>query len=91
MEAMEEASVAAVNGPKMTVVSGRQELVDQVVKSLGCGHKALKVSHGFHSPLMKPMLEAFRKEVAGVTLEKPKGVRFISTVTGKEVTWLEKH
>ncbi|CAJ1416737.1 unnamed protein product [Effrenium voratum] len=76
-------SVGAVNGPKMTVVSGRQDLVKRVVEATGAGNKELNVSHAFHSPLMNPMLDAFRKEAASVKLAKP-NVRFISTVTGKE-------
>ncbi|CAL1148755.1 unnamed protein product [Cladocopium goreaui] len=86
-EGQAEVSVGAVNGPKMTVVSGRQDLVDAVVKATGAGNKALNVSHAFHSSLMNPMLEAFRKEASTVALSPPKdGVRFISTVTGKEET-----
>ncbi|CAK9055131.1 unnamed protein product [Durusdinium trenchii] len=82
-----QVSVAAVNGPKMTVVSGRLDLVEAVVKATGAGNKALNVSHGFHSPMMQPMLDAFRQEASSVTFSKPAGgVRFISTVTGKEET-----
>ncbi|CAE7941878.1 ppsD, partial [Symbiodinium necroappetens] len=77
-----QVSVAAVNGPKMTVVSGRTDLVKQVVQSTGAGNKELNVSHAFHSPLMEPMLESFRTEVSSAKLSAPK-VRFLSTVTGK--------
>ena len=78
-----EVAVAAVNGPKMTVVSGRKADVDKVVADTGATGKALTVSHGFHSPMMTPALAPFQKEADTVTFGVPK-VRFFSTLKGKE-------
>ena len=60
-------SLAAVNGPSSVVVAGEETdvlAVVEVFKAKGVRTKQLKVSHAFHSPLMEPMLEGFRK-VAG--------------------------
>ncbi|CAK0879996.1 unnamed protein product [Prorocentrum cordatum] len=82
----QDVAIAGVNGPKLCVVSGRSKTVTKVVEATGAGNRALNVSHGFHSPLMAPMLAAFRQEVSKVNLSEPKGCRFVSTVTGKEVS-----
>ncbi|MFE1409124.1 SDR family NAD(P)-dependent oxidoreductase, partial [Streptomyces sp. NPDC058770] len=68
------ASVAAVNGPRATVISGTGEVVEEVAAQLAArGHRTrrLKVSHAFHSPLMDPMLEEFRQVLAGVEFHTP--------------------
>ncbi|CAJ1367639.1 unnamed protein product [Effrenium voratum] len=80
-----QVSVAAVNGPQLTVVSGCRAVVKKVVEATGANHRELKVSHAFHSPLMAPMLDAFRREMSGTQFGQPK-VAFISTVTGQEET-----
>ena len=80
-----EIAVAGVNGPKLTVVSGRSAVVEKVVTAVGAGNRALNVSHAFHSPMMNPMLKDFKKLVSAAKLSKPEGVKFISTVTGKDI------
>jgi len=78
-------SVAAVNGPKMTVISGRKEVVDKVAETSGVTSRPLTVSHAFHSPLMQPMLKDFRSEVDKVSMSALK-VPFFSTLLGREAT-----
>eukprot|EP00438_Fugacium_kawagutii_P013937 Skav203403 [mRNA] locus=scaffold1743:103349:113081:- [translate_table: standard] len=75
-------SVAAVNGPKMTVISGRKEVVSE---ASGVTSRPLTVSHAFHSPLMQPMLAEFRAEVSKVSTSALK-LPFFSTLLGREAT-----
>jgi amino acid adenylation domain-containing protein len=83
-----EISIAAVNGPEHTVISGLRESVDAVCAILeaeGIRVKALNVSHGFHSPLTEPLLEDFRKAAREVNFSKPE-IGFISNLTGLPVS-----
>ncbi|MEM1290631.1 MAG: acyltransferase domain-containing protein, partial [Cyanobacteria bacterium P01_H01_bin.162] len=83
----EDVVIAAVNGPELCAVSGTeaaiatfQSLLD--TKNIPC--QRLQTSHGFHSPLMEPMLEPYRVAVQQVALQPPQ-IPFISNVTG---TWV---
>ncbi|MDC0676172.1 type I polyketide synthase [Sorangium atrum] len=80
-----EVSVAAVNGPSETVVSGARGAVTAVVEALGArGVKGrwLNVSHAFHSPLMAPMVEAFERAASKVKMTAPQR-KLIANVTGR--------
>ncbi|MGK5534367.1 acyltransferase domain-containing protein, partial [Streptomyces sp. URMC 129] len=76
-------SIAAVNGPASVVVSGEEQAVAEV--TAGWRTKRLSVSHAFHSPLMEPMLAAFRAELESVSFGVP-SIPFVSTVTGRLVS-----
>nr|AQW44888.1 polyketide synthase [Corallococcus coralloides] len=78
-------SIAAVNGPEDTVISGEREAVNAIASALqaeGLKTRRLTVSHAFHSPLMDPMLEAFEREARKVSFRAPR-IRFASNVTGQ--------
>ncbi|SOE07391.1 type I polyketide synthase [Streptomyces sp. Ag109_G2-15] len=83
----DEVAVAAVNGPRSVVLSGTEEHVTRIAEQLaadGRRTRRLTVSHAFHSPLMTPMLEDFRRVVAGLTFHEPR-IPAVSTVTGRPV------
>ena len=61
-------AVAAVNGPLAVVVAGSKAPVAAVVSELGVVGHRLSVSHAFHSPLMEPMMEAYRELVEALDL-----------------------
>ncbi|KJY16222.1 hypothetical protein VR44_40545, partial [Streptomyces katrae] len=84
----DRAGIAAVNGSASVVVSGAAEAVASVTERLsarGRKTKALSVSHAFHSPLMDPMLDAFRTVVDSVSFQAPE-LPVVSTLTGRPVT-----
>ncbi|MGF1429061.1 SDR family NAD(P)-dependent oxidoreductase, partial [Kitasatospora sp. LaBMicrA B282] len=83
--------VAAVNGPRSTVVSGPLEVLDELAShwdEAGVRTRRLRVSHAFHSALMEPMLDDFRRVVEKLTFAAPQ-VPVVSTVTGKPVSGQE--
>ncbi|WP_455771017.1 SDR family NAD(P)-dependent oxidoreductase, partial [Streptomyces erythrochromogenes] len=81
----ESVSIAAVNGPSAVVVSGAVEEVEAIGARFETqGRKAtpLRVSHAFHSPLMDPMLDAFRTVLGGLSFSKP-SIPVVSNLTGE--------
>ncbi|MEM9008579.1 MAG: type I polyketide synthase, partial [Cyanobacteria bacterium P01_F01_bin.86] len=83
-----DVSIAAINGPQSTVISGPiaalQTMVEQFAKA-GVKGKFLSVSHAFHSPLMTPMLAEFEQVAQQISYSLPQ-LKLISNVTGKVVT-----
>jgi acyl transferase domain-containing protein/NADP-dependent 3-hydroxy acid dehydrogenase YdfG/acyl carrier protein len=80
--------VAAVNGPVAVVVSGAERVVDRVAEvwgGRGRRVRRLDVSHGFHSPLMDPMLDEFRDVVRGLSFGEP-SIPIVSNVSGLVAT-----
>ncbi|WP_332961286.1 type I polyketide synthase, partial [Microcoleus sp. AR_TQ3_B6] len=79
------ASIAAVNGPENTVISGAREVVESALeqlKSQGITVQPLQVSHAFHSPLIEPCLDEFERQAARVQFKAP-AIPLISNLTGE--------
>jgi acyl transferase domain-containing protein/acyl carrier protein len=82
-----QVSLAAVNGPSSVVVSGYVEELEEVgrrLQSAGVAVQRLKVSHGFHSPQMREIEEAFAQVAAGVQFGVPQ-LEVISSWKGQAV------
>jgi acyl transferase domain-containing protein/NADPH:quinone reductase-like Zn-dependent oxidoreductase/acyl carrier protein len=81
-----EVSLAAVNGARQAVISGRRAALEEIVKGWeGSGRQArwLGVKQGFHSPLMEPIAEEWERIAAEVKYGRPR-VRLVSNLTGRE-------
>ncbi|HEY1403339.1 MAG TPA: beta-ketoacyl synthase N-terminal-like domain-containing protein, partial [Pyrinomonadaceae bacterium] len=77
-------SVAAVNAPGHTVISGEQDALASALETLaktGVETKRLNVSHAFHSQLIDPALDEFEAVAARVRFSQP-SVPFVSNLTG---------
>jgi acyl transferase domain-containing protein/thioesterase domain-containing protein/acyl carrier protein len=81
-------ALAAINNPKMCVVSGptasiaalEQRLAKQSVSS-----RRLVTSHAFHSKMMDPILAEFEERLRTIKLNPPR-MPYLSNVTG---TWIQ--
>ena len=81
-------SIAAVNSPKLCLVAGPHEELKAFADQLETheiAFKLLPTSHAFHSSMMDPIVEDFKKIVSQVALSAPK-IPIVSTVTGKVLT-----
>jgi len=77
-------SVAAVNGPASTVLSGDADAIGEIGRQLsetGVKTSRLRVSHAFHSALMDPMLREFHAVAAGLTYREPT-LPIVSNISG---------
>lgn len=81
-------SLAAINGPSLSVISGAVEAVQQAEQQLaarGVACRPLHTSHAYHSKMMEPVLLLFAEEVARIKLHAPQ-IPYISGLTG---TWVK--
>lgn len=79
--------IAAINGPHCCVITGNSSAVNETLKkvdSLGIETRSLNVSQGFHSTLVEPMLDEFKKVAKSINYSLP-DIAIISTVTGKRI------
>lgn len=77
-------SIAAVNAPNQSVISGPTEAIEALQQRLSekkINGIRLHTSHAFHSPMMEPILQPFADILENVTLNPPQ-IGWVSTVTG---------
>ncbi|NIF29090.1 amino acid adenylation domain-containing protein [Pantoea sp. Tr-811] len=77
-------AIAACNGPQDVVFSGASSALQALEAMLAerqVHARPLAVSHAFHSPLLDPMLDAWRDTCANLDAQAPM-VALISTLTG---------
>ncbi len=82
-----ELCLAAVNSPKLSVVSGPAPAIDLLKRELderGVAARLLSTSHAFHSTMMDPIIPPFTAFLERFRLREP-AIPFISGVTG---TWI---
>ena len=81
-------SIASINAPKLTVVSGDHEAISAFGEELGeagIAAKPLPTSHAFHSPMMDPIVEEFTEVVRAVPRNAPT-LPMVSSLTGDWIT-----
>ena len=84
----ENIAIAAVNAPHNTVISGDRAAVTAIASHFaarGIGSQLLTVSHAFHSPLMQPVIDEFRR-IAGAVPARAPQITWISTTSGAAFT-----
>lgn len=82
-----EISVAALNAPALTVLSGPHAAIDALearLKERGTPGRRLHTSHAFHSAMMDPILPEFTAAVAAVRRKAPT-IPYLSNLSG---TWI---
>ncbi|MGD8310335.1 MAG: SDR family NAD(P)-dependent oxidoreductase [Chromatiales bacterium] len=80
-------SIAALNGPTATTISGPREAIEDAMtflrgRDVPC--QPLQVSHAFHSPLMAPVVAPLRAFLEGVPLAPPT-LRLVPALGGEDV------
>jgi phthiocerol/phenolphthiocerol synthesis type-I polyketide synthase E len=83
----EDISLAAVNAPRLSVVSGPVEAIEQLADAFRAEHidvQPLRTSHAFHSAMMEPIVASLVEKVSRVPRHSPE-IPLISTLSG---TWI---
>ncbi|MEH2082693.1 MAG: beta-ketoacyl synthase N-terminal-like domain-containing protein [Nostoc sp.] len=87
----ENLSLAAINGPSLSVISGSSSAISELQNQLttqGMDCRRLHTSHAFHSQMMNPIIELFLAQVKKINLKAPQ-IPFVSNVTGTWITAAE--
>jgi len=80
-------SLAACDGPLLSIVGGPHEAVDTLareLKSRDIASLRLQSTHAFHSQMMEPIMNRLARRVGEFTLTPPR-IPFVSNLTG---TWI---
>ena len=82
-------SIAAVNGPASTTVSGDRALVEAVCETFtarGVRARMLHITTSSHSPLIEPVLGPLRRAAADICFEPPR-IPLVSNLDGRLWAW----
>lgn len=81
-------SIAAMNAPGLSVVSGEDAAIARLQHRLEAEKIActvLRTSHAFHSVMMEPVVAQFEEYLRAIPMHAPR-MTVVSTVTGKTLT-----
>ena len=81
-------SIAAVNGPAQTVLSGTVTAIDaleRLIKEREIEYRRLRISVSSHSPLVDPILSEFQTYVSKLRTNAPQ-IPYVSNLTGDWIT-----
>lgn len=84
----ERLSLAAVNASASCVISGPDDAIAELERTLTSKNvqcRQLRTSHAFHSTMMDPILSRFEAEVSKANPQSPR-IPFASNVTGRWIT-----
>lgn len=84
-----QVSIAAINGPSNTAISGDREAVAAICETFvarGERVRELRISTSSHSPLIEPILEPLRRAAAQVSFMPPR-IPLISNLSGELWPW----
>ncbi|NJR16078.1 MAG: SDR family NAD(P)-dependent oxidoreductase [Calothrix sp. CSU_2_0] len=83
----QQVSIAAINSPENTVISGEKSAIAQAIQILenqGIKITELSVSHAFHSPLMESITSEFMEVASSISYSQPQ-ISIVSNLTGKAI------
>jgi acyl transferase domain-containing protein/NADPH:quinone reductase-like Zn-dependent oxidoreductase/NAD(P)-dependent dehydrogenase (short-subunit alcohol dehydrogenase family)/SAM-dependent methyltransferase/acyl carrier protein len=84
------AVIACANSPNSSTVSGDADAIADIetaLKADGVFARRLVVERAYHSHHMQEVAEQYHRDIQGLVLGAPhKGTRFISSVSGEEIT-----
>jgi amino acid adenylation domain-containing protein len=84
---LEGLSLAAMNSPNLSVISGPENIVkefSELLTAQSIPNKLLQTSHAFHSSMMEPIQEDFEELASSIPMQEPQ-IPIVSTMTG---TWI---
>jgi acyl transferase domain-containing protein/thioesterase domain-containing protein len=87
----QDLSIAAVNGPKLVVISGPTPQISALAQELAARDvetQCVGISVAAHSMMLDPILDDFRRLMMSITLNPPMRA-FISNLTGDWITPIE--
>jgi amino acid adenylation domain-containing protein len=80
-------TIAAINGPALSVASGTHEAIaalEQRLQARGVQSRRLHTSHAFHSAMVDPIIAPLREQLQRLRLSAPQ-LPYVSCATG---TWI---